>query len=237
MNKLNHTQEFKTILQNYQMSDQSAQTLSRTDFVMLSAISSSGRNTIIRELLKTDDYYFIVSDTTRARRTNDGVAEQNGVEYWFRSEAEVLNDIRNGSYVEAAIIHGQQVSGISIRELVLAQQKQKIAISDIDVQGVHTIKTHSVRAIPIFVLPPSYDEWMHRWMKRGQITDQEFNNRISSAKQELSIALKESYYHFVINDDLIEAAKGVHQISKGIISTKHDTLGRKIAEEILQKLQ
>lgn len=236
MNTLKHTEQFKKILENYQMSDKSVKILNNTEFVMLSAISSSGRNTIIRELLKTDDFYFIVSDTTRSKRANDGVMEQDGVEYWFRNEEEFLVDLENGKYVEAAIIHNQQVSGVSIRELDKARRNKKIAISDIEVQGVHNIMKYSKLAVPIFVLPPSYEEWMERWMKRGKITDKEYDNRINSAKQELTRALNEDYYHFLINDDLVEAVKGVTQIAKGIVSAKHDNHGREIAQSILAKL-
>lgn len=236
MNTLKNADKFKEILKNYQMSAESIQILESTDFVMLSAISSSGRNTIIRELLKTDDFYFIVSDTTRKKRLNDGVMERNGVEYWFRSEDEMLDDLEQGKYIEAAVIHNQQVSGVSIRELSIANRNNKIAISDIDVQGVHTIMQHSSRAIPIFVLPPDYDEWMRRWQTRGTMTAQERANRTESARQELSKALSEDYYHFLINDDLSEAAKGIGQIAKGKVSAKHDVRGRKVAEDILRRI-
>jgi guanylate kinase len=237
MNTLKNAEQFQTILKHYQMSAQSVEILNSTEFVMLSAISSSGRNTIIRELLRTDDFYFIVSDTTRAKRVNDGVMEQNGVEYWFRTEEDFLNDLKDGKYIEAAVIHNQQVSGVSIRELSIAKEKSKIAISDIEVQGVHNIMQHSKLAVPIFVLPPSYDEWIERWMKRGTISDEEYNNRVASAKQELTMALNEDYYHFLINDDVAEAAKGVRQIANGIVSKKHDTRGREIAQSILSRLK
>ena len=236
MDTLKHATQLKDVLKNYKMSDQSIQILNQTEFVMLSAVSSSGRNTIIRELLKSDDFYYIVSDTTRPMRVNDGVKEQNSVEYWFRSEEEVLEDLKQGKFVEAALIHDQQVSGVSIRELSTAQQKGKIAISDIDVQGVHTIMQHSSLAVPVFVLPPNYEEWMRRWKKRGTISDQEFTNRKQSARQELSVALSEDYYHFIINDDLEEVVKGVCQIAKGIVSKQHDQEGRAVAENILQRL-
>src|SRR5947209_4084329 len=124
MNELVHKAEFHTLLADYKLSKASLLTLSQTKLVLLVAPTSSGRNTIIRELLKTGDYYFIVSDTTRKPRVNDGIPERDGVEYWFRSEEEVLEDIKQGKYLEAAVIHEQQVSGISIRELQKANEQQ-----------------------------------------------------------------------------------------------------------------
>src|ERR1700689_1309052 len=117
MNELVHGAEFRSALRDYHLSKAALQTLSQTKLVILVAPTSSGRNTIIWQLLKTGDYYFIVSDTTRQPRINDGKLERDGHEYWFRSEAEVLTDIQQGKYLEAAVIHNQQVSGISIREL------------------------------------------------------------------------------------------------------------------------
>ena len=140
MNELRQLTEFQDLLANYQLSKGALQTLSQTQLVLLVAPTSSGRNHLIRELMKTDDYYYIVSDTTRRPRTNDGIMEQSGVEYWFRDEADVLSDIRDGKYLEAAVIHQQQVSGISIRELQKATDLGKIAITDacifIDLHGI-----------------------------------------------------------------------------------------------------
>src|SRR5665213_1025428 len=104
-NKLVRIAEFRTALEGYHLSKAALQTLSQTELVLLVAPSSTGRNTIIWELLKIGDYHFVVSDTTRKPRVNDGLLEQSGREYWFRSEQEVLTDIQQGKYLEAAIIH------------------------------------------------------------------------------------------------------------------------------------
>ena len=116
MNTLQHADDFKKILSSYEMSTESKGLLSQTKFVMLSALSASGRNTIIEELLKTDQFYPVVSDTTREKRINDGIEEESGKQYWFRSEEEVLERLNQGKYIEAALIHDQQVSGLSIEE-------------------------------------------------------------------------------------------------------------------------
>src|SRR3546814_14273785 len=98
-----------------------------------------------------------VSDTSRKPRVNDGIPEQNGVEYWFRSEAEILNDLKAGKFLEAAIIHNQQVSGISIRELQRVGDEGKIAITDIEIVGVHNLIQAKPYATAFFVLPPIFE--------------------------------------------------------------------------------
>ena len=237
MNTLRHADEFRTILSTYAMSDESRQLLSQTKFVMLSAISASGRNTIIEELLKTGQFYPVVSDTTREKRINDGVEEENGKQYWFRSEEEVLEGLHNGRYIEAALIHDQQVSGLSIEEFEKAARAGKIAISDLEVQGVDVIMRASPSTIPIFVVPPSYDEWMTRWAKRGVITETEKQHRIESARKELRTALHAPYYHFVINDALPEVAQDIANIAKGHADKNKEIAARHVAEHLLDRLQ
>ncbi len=233
MNKLAHIDEFHQILKGYKLSRASLQSLSQTELILLVAPSSSGRNTLIRHLLKTGDYYFIVSDTTRDKRTNDGVPEQNGVEYWFRSEQEVLADIKAGKYLEAAVIHNQQVSGISIRELQKASDKQKIAITDAEIDGVeHAIKLKP-DTIAIFVLPPNFEEWQRRIKHRGDMNPEEYKRRMESAAVEFADALKHDYYKFVINESVEQAAEQVNTIAKlDIVNPETQARGRELAERL-----
>ena len=233
MNRLEHLQEFKTVLANYRISPASQRILQQTNLVLLAAPTLAGRNTIIRELLKTGDYHYIVSDTTRQPRINDGIPEQNGVEYWFRSEADILKDLAAGQYVEAAIIHNQQVSGISIRELKKARDEGKIAVTDIEIVGTRHIVAAKPDTIVIFVLPPNLKEWLRRLKHRGELSQAEIRRRLQSAANEFAEALKHTYYTFVVNDDVLKAAKKIQQIAKfgqkNPVAEKH---GRAIAEQL-----
>ena len=237
MNTLQHADDFIKILSSYEMSTDSKALLAQTKFVMLSAISASGRNTIIEELLKTDQFYPVVSDTTREKRINDGIEEESGKQYWFRSEDEVLERLNQGKYIEAALIHDQQVSGLSIEEFEKAAQAGKIAISDLEVQGVDVIMKASPTSIPIFVVPPSYDEWMKRWVKRGVITETEKQHRLESARKELHTALHTDYYHFVINDALPEVVQDIIDIANNKGSKDKELAARNVAEKLLDSLK
>lgn len=236
MNDLKHLTELRQLLQDYTISEEGYQLLERVTFVPLVGVASSGRNTIIRELVKTGRYYFVVSDTTRHKRANDGVMEQDGVEYWFRDEETVLAEIKQGAFLEAAVIHNQQVSGISLRELEKAATEKKIATTDMEVQGVHNIMEAKAPAVPIFILPPSYDEWQKRLQIRGQMTSKELRNRMESAQKELSFALKQDYYHFIVNDDLATAVYVVDKIASGHESAKHAAEAQQVAQDMLDRL-
>ncbi len=212
---LHHRAEFEVVLKNYRMSDAALETLQQTPFVILVAASGAGRNTIIEHLIKGGHYYYVVSDTTRPPRVRGGIPiEHNGVQYFFRSEDDVLQDLKEGKFVEAAIIHEQQVSGMSVREIEAAQRSHKVAITDLEVQGSATISAMKPDTVNIFVLPPSFDEWLSRIRKRSNLPEAEIRNRIETAVTELTIALESDRFIFVINDDLYEAIDVIDEIAR-----------------------
>jgi guanylate kinase len=232
MNELKKLKEFQKTLSNYRISEESKKILQGTKLVLLLAPSSSGRNTAIRELLKTGDYYYIVSDTTRQPRINDGIPERDGVEYWFRTEEEVLADLKMGKFLEAEVIHDQQVSGISIRELEKAHDKQKIAITDIEILGVHNIVNAKPDTIPILMLPPSFEEWQRRIHGRGEMAPLEFKRRLETAVRIFEAGLKHDYFKFVINDTIEHTAEQINKLARSPEKPAYHETGRKLANDL-----
>jgi len=228
MNQLVHAAEFREALTGYRLSDSAKQVLRDTRLALFVAPSASGRNTIIRELIKTGCYHFIVSDTTRRPRVNNGVMEQNGSEYWFRSEEEVLDEIKNGEFLEAAVIHNQQVSGISIRELQKAHDDNKIAITDIEIIGAANVHRLKPDVTAVFMVPPSFDIWLERIHSRGQMEPDEFMRRMESAERELSTALRADYYRFILNDT-VEGTTA--EVDKFLTSGNYDPFKERMVRE------
>ena len=233
MNELKYIEDFKQILAAYQLSASATATLQKTDVVLLVGPTSSGKNTIIDELVKTGHYHQIVSDTTRKPRENKGVLEQDGREYWFRSEDQVLSDLKNGEFLEAAIIHNQQVSGISIRELERAAAEHKIAINEVETNGAHAIYTAKPDAYFFFVIPPSFDEWMARMSARGALPADEVRRRLTSAVQELTVGLSRPYYRFIINETFVHAAKRIDSIVRENTPFNSQEQARDVAGRLL----
>jgi len=214
-NSLTRIDEFREVLADYHLSDDARRALSGIKLALLVGPSSSGRNTIINYLARSSGYHGVVSDTTRKPRANNGVLEQDGREYWFRSEDDVLEDLRAGRFLEAAIIHNQQVSGISIRELQLAANEHEIAINEIEVRGADSIRAINPHAQFVFVLPPSFDEWMARMDQRGELPADEKKRRLESAAFEIATALDRDYYTFVVNDTFVHAAARIDNAIRG----------------------
>lgn len=234
MNKLEHLAEFEKVLSNYHASEASKHVIKDTKMVILTGPSSSGRNTIINEIRKDSDYYFIVSDTTRLPRKNDGVLEKNGVDYWFRSEEEMLADLEKGAFLEAEIIHSQQVSGISIRELQKASEAKKIAITDMDIGGIQSVVQVKPDILPIIVLPPEFKEWQMRMGRRGLMDVQEHRRRLKTAIAIFNEVLKHDYFVFVVNQNYQQTAALIDTMAKnGSKDLENRDDGRKLVRELL----
>ncbi len=233
VNQLQHIDEFKKALHKYELSDAAKATLEDLQLVLMVGPTSSGRNTIIRELVKTGAYHFIVSDTTRELRINDGILEQNGVEYWFRTEQQMLQEIRNGEFLEAAIIHNQQVSGMSIRELEIARQSSKIAITEVQIDGADNTHHAKQDTLIIFSVPPGFEKWMNRLRKRGKLSDDEIRRRLEAACLEFDAALMHGYYRFVINDDIDETVAMVDSMAR---LSQRDLAKETASRELVKRL-
>lgn len=229
--------EFERTLKNYKPSLELLDLLHDNKFVLLSAPSAAGRNTIINQLIMTGKYYYVVSDTTRHPRINNGIPETNGKEYWFKTEEEFMHDLKNGAYIEAAIIHNQQVSGISLNEIRKASGSGMIAITDIDIHGCDSIKSYSDSTLPVFILPPDYDEWMQRMDRRGVMDPEEKRRRLISAAQEIELALQRSYFKFIVNYDLRFTVEQLHEhITTGNFGEMEQSNAHKHAQQLLQDL-
>jgi guanylate kinase len=81
----------KNQIDQYQMSTKSLEILNSTDVVMMVSITGGGKNTVIEELLKTNKFHYVVSHTTRKPRENNGQLEENGINYWFLDEQQMLD--------------------------------------------------------------------------------------------------------------------------------------------------
>lgn len=235
---LKHLSEFEHILKNYRPSLEILDILQATQFVLLAAPTAAGRNTIIKNLIMTGKYHYVISDTTRRPRVNNGLLERSGEEYWFKSEEEFLQGLKNGAYIEAAIIHNQQVSGISMSELRTASETGRVAITDIDIHGCDTVKSFSDTTMPIFILPPDFAEWMKRLDGRGAMDPAEKHRRLTSAAEEIQLALQRSYFRFIINWDLRLTVEQLHQhIVSGSFGETEQTAAHLHAEQLLIDLE
>lgn len=235
--KLQNKSDFSRLLRDYKPSDSVLDLFAKLNGVFLVAPAGSGRNTVINNLIMTDKYFFIVSDTTRPPRLNNGKMEEDGVAYWFKTEQQVLSGLERGEYLAPALIHSQQVSGIHLFELKRAIDSDKICITDMDINGYLSVASFQSKMRALFILPPDFDIWMERLKTRGAISEKEFSSRLYSAIDELSTAL-EFKMPMIVNNDIYSTTEAIHQFAEnGTVSQENDTVAQNHANDLIEKLK
>lgn len=206
--------------------------------IFLVGISGAGKDAIMRRLLASypADYHYIVSHTTRVPRQNNGVMEQDGVEYHFVDTKRFERMVDAGEFFEINV-YANKAYGTSIQEVVTAKKEHKVAISDIDVNGADAYAALDLNVRSIFILPPSYEEWAARLASRGTLPEAEAKLRLQTAVNELKHALEADYYYIVINDDLDKTTHLVHEIAQGATVDRHYPKAMDLAHQLLNRLQ
>ncbi len=224
-------------LHDYQMPTRAAELIRSTRIVFLVGVTGAGKDTVIHELLKSGDYHRIVSHTTRPLRHNHGVLEQNGVDYHFVDLQTIETMLGDDCFVEAKQF-SSNVYGTSVAEIQMAHDEGKIAITEIEVQGVAEYRAISDKVTPIFLLPPDFKTWQQRLSQRhGEaINPEDLAKRMNTAKIELQEALDKDYFEYVVNQDLQETIKIVDAIAHGNFSTKKNAAAKQVAQNLLGKL-
>lgn len=192
-------------IKKYQAPDKAAELVRETKLLMMAGTAGSGKNAIMSKLLATGLYERIVSHTTRAPRVNDGRMEETGVDFHFIDQSTLEPMIDERRFVEVKIVHKRNVYGTSLAEIQRIHDADRIGVTDIDVQGVAEYVKLSPQVKSVFLLPPSFDEWMRRLSERGEMDQDEMKIRLETAQVELEHALKAGHFHFVINADLDKA--------------------------------
>lgn len=221
----------------YKTPDSVKELIKNAQIVFLVGVAGAGKDTIISRLIESDDYHPIISYTSRQPRANNGIMEQNGVDYHFVDYTEIERMVDDSEFIEVKMTHGN-IYGTGIREIQSARDESRIAINEIDVKGIAEYKAISEKIIPIFLLPPDFETWQARLTKRyGDVVDStELYKRLLTARDELEEAIAKDYYEFVINGDLEETIKVVDNIAHGSLSSEKNDQAKLIAQDLLDKL-
>ncbi|MHB8842363.1 MAG: guanylate kinase [Candidatus Aquicultor sp.] len=175
---------------------------------VISGPSGAGKGTLTDELLKrVPSLTRSVSATTRKPRPG----EVNEVDYYFLAEDELKDHIRQGDFLEWAMVHGNYYGTLkSVVKKELESGKDVVMV--IDVQGAASIKEKMPEAISIFIEPPSMAELVERLRLRNTETDAELRERLKNAETEMELA--KNYDYVVINDDVEKAVDELVDIVK-----------------------
>lgn len=223
----------------YKPDDSVKQLIKETPILLLVGPTGAGKDSLKDKLLETGDYHHIVSHTTRKPRINHGILEQDGREYHFIDKAQAEKMLDGHELVEAKMYSGN-LYGTSVAEIRAARDEGRIAMTDIEVQGVTEYKLLDPGVMAVFLLPPDFKTWQERLQRRyGDVVDAEDSRlRMQTALKELAQLLKTDYYVAVINKDLDTVFEHIRTIVKSKDHTTPDEKqARAIAEQLAKDIQ
>lgn len=226
-------------LSGYQPNAATANLVRQTPILLLVGPTGAGKDSLKDKLLATGDYHHIISHTTRPPRINHGVIEKNGQEYHFINKATAERMLDDQALIEAKIYSGN-LYGTSVAEIQAAHDEGKIAMTDIEVQGVAEYKTLDPAVMAVFLLPPDFNTWQERLSRRyGDVVDAaDFRLRLQTALEEIEQLLNTNYYMALINDDLDKAFGKVQSMAKSKTHTPDDdSAARTVAKHLASDIQ
>jgi len=213
--KLQHT---------YQSSEFTNATLAQIDLVAIVGPTGVGKSTIIDRL----GLPYIVSDVSRESRPD----EKNGKNYNFRTDyLNILQEIKNGDYVQFLVSKYGEFYGTKLSAYP-PNGPCTMAIVASEMPNFRKLGFKSVTSI--YVMPPSYVEWMRRI---GGVRSADLLARIDEARQSILMALDDESYRFVLNDVLELAIKDVQAImNKSEVNQHRAQLAHDTADLLLERI-
>lgn len=226
-------------LATYEPATATTELIKSTPILLLVGPTGAGKDSLKDKLLATGRYHHIISHTTRPPRINHGIIEQNGREYHFIDKTIAERMLDNHEFIEAKLYSGN-LYGTSVAEIQAAHDEAKIAMTDIEVQGVAEYKALDPGVIAVFLLPPDFQTWQTRLQRRyGDVVDAaDARQRLQTARQELEQLLNHDYYVPIINDDLDTTFQKVQTVMAGAShATGDEAAALAVAKKLAQDIQ
>lgn len=222
------------VLTSYKPSQAAIDLIKQTPILVLVGPTGAGKDSVKDRLLETDRFHHIISHTTRPPRINHGVIEQDGKDYHFIDKPTAQQLLNDHAMIEAKLYSGN-LYGTSVAEIQAAHNEKRIAMTDIEVQGVAEYKQLDSNVMAVFLLPPDFETWQARLQRRyGDVVDAaDYRLRLQTALHELDQLLTTGYYVAVINDELDET---VRQIETVVNSQDHSTPDEPAARAVAEQL-
>ena len=180
--------------------------MNKGSVIIISGPSGSGKDTILRQLLKKNpEIKFSISATTRPMREEDKTEKK----YDFLSVEEFEGMIKREELLEYNR-YVKNYYGTPRIPVEKAVNEGKDIIIEVDVNGAAAIRKKLPEAISIFIMPPSLAELERRLCGRGTDSKEVIAARLKTALEE--IARAPEYDYIVINGNIEDAVEDILSI-------------------------
>lgn len=187
--------------------------------IIISGPSGSGKGTVVKRLCPGNvsgaahsgacekDFAVSISVTTRKKRTG----EVDGRDYFFCTEKEFQNKLRNNELLEYATFVGNYYG--TPRSYVMEQiDKGKTVVLEIEVNGALQVKEKFPDSVLVFLIPPSLKELKNRLVSRNTEDMETIEDRLRRAAEELTLIDK--YDYLIVNENVDDAVEEIKLIVK-----------------------
>lgn len=168
---------------------------------IFSAPSGSGKTTIVKHVLNFfPELEFSISATNRMPRGK----EIDGEDYYFLETASFQKKIAANEFLEWEEVYDGRYYGTLKSELKRIWDESKHVVFDVDVVGGLNIKKqYPKKALAIFIQTPDLKELENRLRKRGTDSEQDIQQRLNKAEEEMAYA--QHFDHVIVNEQLDKA--------------------------------
>ena len=164
---------------------------------VVSGAAGTGKDSVVKALREAHpEIEKTVSATTRSPRPG----EQEGVDYYYRTQEQFRQLIDTDQVVEYNFYNGNYYGTL----------REEVVVLVIDVHGAANIRRMFPGATTVFLLPPSVEELEHRLRGRGTETEESIRERLATAQSEL--AEQDKFTLKLVNNEVASCAEELYQV-------------------------